>query len=705
MRNARVVCIVVCALLCMLGLSNALFAQTDVAEVTGRVMDPNGAVIIEATVTAKNVDTGVETVVQTNPEGIYRFASLTPGNYEFNVSKHGFKVIVKPGVTLHVADNVSLNFNMMVGALTESVTVQGGAPMVNTTDASISTVVDQSYVANMPLNGRSFQDLILLTPGVVTKTPQDASRSGGVGEFSVNGQRTEENYYTVDGVSGNTGAFAGQLNGQQATVSGNAGSGSLPGATALGTTQALVSVDDLQEFRVESSTYSAEYGRNPGGQFAFQTKSGTNLWHGSAYDYLRNGYFDAQDWFNDYFKTPEPALRQNDFGGTLGGSVRKDKTFFFVSYEGLRLIAPQPPASNVLVPDNTVRQTADPVLQPVLNAFPLPTPGGIDNPSDNTAQYIASWTNRSSLDSTSVRFDHVVKDKLKLFFRFSDTGSSAGSRGGTINLGNSPSVNTITGSTARTYTGGVTSLFSSRLTNDFRLNFTSNDINTRNFIDPIGGGVAVDLRPAAGLGAGSEALFCYFDSAFFCLGLDQAQWFGAQNQWNFVDTVGLSVGRHQFKFGADYRRLAPHAISATPSVGYQYFGPSTVQAPNAGCFSVQSSAPAYPLFQNFSAFGQDEWHMTSRLTLSMGLRWEVNPPPGVTQGLMPYALTGISIDTLMAAPQGTPLWKTAWYNFAPRLGAAYIVRNRAGRETMVDQARTVARGLTSAAILPAHRPV
>src|SRR5205085_7490426 len=125
----------------------------------------------------------------------------------------------------------------------------------------------------------------------------------------------------------------------------------------------------------------------------------------------------------------------------------------------------------------------------------------------------------------------------------------------------------------------------------------------------------------------------------------QAQWFGAQNQWNFVDTVGLSVGRHQFKFGADYRRLAPHAISATPSVGYQYFGPSTVQAPNAGCFSVQSSAPAYPLFQNFSAFGQDEWHMTSRLTLSMGLRWEVNPPPGVTQGLMPYALTGTSIDT------------------------------------------------------------
>src|SRR5213082_2534026 len=190
MRITRMVCLVVCVLLCLLGVNSALFAQTDVAEVTGRVMDPNGAVIIEATVTAKNVDTGVETVVQTNQEGIYRFASLAPGNYEFTVSKHGFKVIVKPGATLHLADTISLNFSMMVGAVTESVTVQAGVSNINTTDASISTVVDQSYVANMPLNGRSFQDLILLTPGVVTQSSQGATASsapalGVTGEFSV----------------------------------------------------------------------------------------------------------------------------------------------------------------------------------------------------------------------------------------------------------------------------------------------------------------------------------------------------------------------------------------------------------------------------------------------------------------------------------------------------------------------------------------
>src|SRR6202034_3927485 len=181
--------------------------------------------------------------------------------------------------------------------------------MVNTESASVSTVIDHTYVENMPLNGRSFQDLVLLTPGVVTQTPQNNGNSllGRTGEFSVNGHRTEENYCTVDGVSANVGASVG------ATMPGGAGpSGSVAASTALGTTQALVSVDDLQEFRVQSSTYSAEYGRNPGGQISFEKKSGANQWHGAAYDYLRNGYFDAQDWFNDYYGTPEPALRQND---------------------------------------------------------------------------------------------------------------------------------------------------------------------------------------------------------------------------------------------------------------------------------------------------------------------------------------------------------------------------------------------------------
>jgi len=175
---------------------------------------------------------------------------------------------------------------------------------------------------------------------------------------------------------------------------------------------------------------------------------------------------------------------------------------------------------------------------------------------------------------------------------------------------------------------------------------------------------------------------------FFQLGYDAAPGFdlpqsaGAQRQWNLVDTVSRSVGRHQFKFGADYRRLTPFAVPFTPFVGYIYFSESGVKA-NTPLTFVASIGPAYPLYDNFSAFAQDEWRVSQRLSLSIGLRWEVNPAPGVTQGLKPYTTQGSSPDTWMLAPQGTPLWQTTWYNFAPRLGVAYILHNTPGRETVV----------------------
>jgi Carboxypeptidase regulatory-like domain/TonB-dependent Receptor Plug Domain len=257
MKREIGVCLFVFALGFLLVFDMAAFAQTGSASVTGRVFDPNSAVIVEATVTAREVDKGIETTVHTNEEGIYYFANLDPGNYQLLIAKRGFNTIKKPGVTLHIADRVSMNFTMRVGDVNETVTVDGGAPLVGMESAAVSTVVDQTYVKNMPLNGRSLQDLILLTPGVLTQTPQTGSTLGYSGEFSVNGQRPESNYYTVDGVSANIGAATG------GTMESGAGpSGSLPAGTAFGTTQALVSVDDLEEFRVESSTYSAEYGRN-----------------------------------------------------------------------------------------------------------------------------------------------------------------------------------------------------------------------------------------------------------------------------------------------------------------------------------------------------------------------------------------------------------------------------------------------------------
>jgi carboxypeptidase family protein len=700
--RSRLACAFVCAMLCLLGAGTSVLGQSDVASVTGRVLDPNGAIIIEAAVAAKNVDTGVEIRVQTNEEGIYGFANLAPGNYEFTVSKRGFKEILKPGVTLHLADTISLNFNMEVGAVTEKVTVEAGATMINTTDASVSTVVDQTYIKNMPLNGRSFQDLILLTPGTVTTSPQITQSFGGVGvagEFSVNGQRTESNTYIIDGVSGNVGSAAG------CSMYFAGASGSLPAATALGTTQALVSVDELQEFRVETSTYSAEYGRNPGGQIVFDTKSGTNRWHGTAYDYIRNNVFDAPDWFNNFFSQKRAALRQNDFGGTLGGPLSvphaydgKDKTFFFVSYEGLRLASPQP-AAVTPVPDDALRASTPAPLDQVIKSFPIANGPELLMPCDPTsdpscpasgqkpsglAEFIGTWSNPGSINSTSARLDHVVNSKARLFFRFNDTESSTARRP-VGPFSSAPVTNEeILGYSLRTYTGGLSSTFTNRLNNEFRVNYSTNASADRFHLVSAGGSTPVDLQKLAGLGPGSivnvELNFGPYD-------ISPAQFSetGTQKQWNFVDTVSYSLGRHQIKFGGDYRRLTPAAIPFNPDLLYSYSSENSVQTNTTDFMLAAVFASAYPRYENFSAFVADEWKVSSRLNLSLGLRWEVNPAPGVTQGLKPFTVDMSNSDpnNWGLAPQNTPLWRTAWYNFAPRLGAAYTMNNTHGRETVV----------------------
>lgn len=660
--------------------STLLPAQTTSATITGFITDQSKAAITGIEVEVINADTSLHYGSTTNSEGSYTVAGLPPGNYKIQVEKPGFKAIVKPDVVLHVQDVVAINFTMAVGSVSESITVEGGAPLVNTESAAVSTVVDSKYVENMPLNGRSFQDLILLTPGIVTQSPQNniADKLGQTGEFTVNGQRAESNYYTVDGVSANLGAAPG-VN----MIAGGGASGSVASATALGTTQALVSVDDLQEFRVQSSTYSAEYGRNPGGQFAFETKSGTNQWHGTAYDYLRNGVFDADDWFNNYLNVKQPALRQNDFGGTFGGPVDipglysgKDKTFFFLSYEGLRLVQPQAATINY-VPDTTLRANTPAPLQQVLNAFPMPNGQDVGN---GIAEFNSNWSNPSSINSGSVRLDHVVSGRLRLFFRFSDTSSSTAIRGNGDFA--TPTEDNSSEYASRTYTVGATSAFTSRLSNEFRLNYSTNRVISDQVIDSFGGSTPVDLAQLSGLSsnAGIAADFIYDG---YELGISQVPQAALQRQWNLVDTVGLSSGRHQFKFGVDYRRLTPIATPLNPSIEYLYLSESSVET-NVADFAVpESFAPAYPLYTNFSVFAHDDWRLTPRLNLSLGVRWEVNPAPGVTQGIKPYTVEGSGPSTYTLALEATNLWRTTWRNVAPRLGVNYVLRDDPGFATVI----------------------
>ena len=661
--------------------SLAVVSQSTNATISGGVTDPIGNFILDADVQIANDATGVVYSARTNRSGMYLVPILPPGNYHVQVSKPGFKTIIKADVVLNVQSAVALNFTLPVGPTSESITVDAASSPINTTDASVSTVIDQKFVENTPLNGRSFQDLISLTPGVVTQSPQSTTQVVGTGgDFSVNGQRTQSNYYTVDGVAANISS------GNGGGVGGAAAGGTLAGSTALGTTQTMVSVDALQEFRVQSSTYSAQYGRSPGGQFSLVTRSGANFFHGSAFDYLRNNFFDANDWFNNYYGTPIPALRQNDFGGTLGGPAwipglykGTDRSFFFVSYEGLRLT--QPNAATIqYVPDTFMRQQATVGMQPILNAFPLPNGHDYGTANDpSLAQFIAPFSLPSSIDSTSVRVDHTFGSKLSLFFRFGDTPSSTGSR--------PYFARTTTTSNAQTYTLGANSQFSSRLTNEFRIGYARSDSAQIGTLDDFGGATPIDLASAMGAGSFKQVL-PVVSISIAGIGAPLMVAYNTRSmgrQWNMVDTASLLTQKHTLRFGVDFRHikspltppgLEPYAVFTTPK---QILAGAPI-APYVFRF-----LPATPVFNQTALFVQDEWHVHPRLSLSFGMRWELSPPPTEQHGNDAYTLLGNIYDpaSLALAPHGTPLWKTTWYNFAPRAGLAWIVRNQPGRQTVV----------------------
>lgn len=658
---------------------SSLRSQSTSATISGGVTDPSGNFIPDAEVDVANDATGIIYSVQTNGSGIYVVPILPPGHYHVQVSKVGFKTLIKPDVVLNVESAVALNFTLPVGARSESITIEAGSSAVNTIDASVSTVVDRKFVENMPLNGRSFQDLISMTPGVVTQSSQSGGSVGLQGDFSVNGQRTESNYYTVDGVTGNIGSGSGTGGNGPAT------SGSLGGSTALGTTQNLLSIDALQEFRVQSSTYSAEYGRSPGGQFSLLSRSGSSTFHGGIFDYLRNDFFDANDWFNDHYRKPIAALRQNDFGGTLGGPVviprfrdSKNDTFFFLSYEGLRLT--QPVAASIeYVPDNSMREQAPLAIQPLLNAYPVPNGtdyGTIGSPS--LAQFIAAYSVPSSIDSTSIRVDHTISPKLALFFRYADTPSSVSSR--------TDFALATTQINATTYTLGATSQLSSKLNDEFRLGYDRSNSGYIATLDSFGGAVPTNLASAMVNGATAKSSLVGMN--FTGIGLGYLGTQDSENlgrQWNLVDTMDVLSGHQHWKFGLDYRRIKSPTLPTYPSVSSYFFSAHSALANSVDDLLLEQGIATTPMFNETAAFVQDEWRVSSSVNLSAGLRWELDPPPTEAHGNDAYTLLGSLADpsSLSLAPRGTPLWKTSRFNFAPRLGVAWIAHHNPGWETVV----------------------
>jgi hypothetical protein len=664
-------------------------AQSPAATLGGTVLDENGAVVPEVEITVLSLSTAVQRHATTGGAGAFVVPLLPPGRYTLTAQREGFATLEVRNIVLNVGDRQALRIRLRVGEVGESVTVVDALnPGVErSASSSVSTVVDRRFVENLPLNGRSFQSLFELAPGAVLTRASFNEQ----GQFSVNGQRANANYFTVDGVSANVGVSAGAAPGQAAA-------GGLPALTVLGGANNLVSLDALEEFRLLTSSYAPEFGRTPGAQVAIATRAGTNELHGSAFEFFRGGGLDANDWFANSRGLARPAIRQHDFGATLGGPVARNRAFFFASYEGMRLRQPQVALTEV--PSLAARAAAGERVRPLLDAFPVPNGAGLGN---GFSEFAATYSDPSRFDAASVRFDLVAAETLTLFARYANSPSRTAQRGGVSSPGQTgQSLNTVnrTALDTETLTAGATWAPGPRATGDLRFNWSRARGETELALDDFGGAAPPDTRmlfpPFAGPdSSGFQVTLRGGLNSGFGTGKNVNNF---QRQLNLVGNLSLVRSGHELKLGVDYRRLAPvyGPLNYAQTV---VFGDGITNGVNAAAttgraFQIKVTAdagPRRPLFTNLSLYAQDAARLTQRLTVVYGLRWELNPPPTERGGNHPAVFRGfdgagggffvggnLAGGDVALAPRGTPLWRTTYNNFAPRAGAAFLLSPERG---------------------------
>jgi hypothetical protein len=468
------------------------------------------------------------------------------------------------------------------------------------------------------------------------------------------------------------------------------GAGSIPGLSIAGSTNNLVSVDALQEFKVQTSTYAPEFGRTPGGQVAIVTRSGTNRVNGTLFEYFRNDVLDANDWFANSRGLPKPRERQNDFGGVLGGPLPlprfgeggpsflsgKNRTFFFFSYEGLRLS--QPLTGTSQVPSELSRQAAPPSIAPFFSAFPHANGAATSN---GLALFSASFSVPTTLNATSIRIDHVFGKKLTVFGRYNIAPSETISR---APFGGSLSQISPTTLTTRTLTLAATLGVNPKVSNELRVNWSWNRGQRRNDLDTLGGAVPVPTSQWFPLSFGPNSNFNFNlnGGTFIQQGFTVNN---VQRQLNLVDNLSAVHGTHQMKFGVDYRRFSPEYVSFRNTAGALFAGATGAVTGQVAIGIISTAAgPFFLSIDNFSAYGQDTWRAARHLTLTYGLRWDIDGYPSERNGNYPTAVSGLdNPSTMTLAPAGTKLWQTTYNNFAPRVGVAYQLSDTQGRETVL----------------------
>ncbi len=625
-----------------------LHAQVNTGTILGTVTDQTSAVVRGATVKVTNIETGIVRTAATGARGEYRIPALGLGSYEVRAEIAGFETGVRNGITLTVGREAVVDFALNVGDVTQQVTVTAEAPLIDTTSASISGLVNSNQMREIPLNARSFLELVPLQAGAVFAESSDPSGvPNGFGKkLSVVGTRPASDSFLLDGADINNAA-------------GVAGSAA----------QTMAGVETVREFRVVTNAYDSEYGHHTGGVISAVTKSGTNQIHGSLFEFLRNDNLDARNFFDRL----KPSFRRNQFGVAVGGPVRKDHTFFFASYEGLRQGLGTTNIYNV--PGRAMRNGiirgesigVNPAVRPFLDAYPLPNQ---PDRADGTAQYISAFTQTTSQNLGTARIDNRISDQDSLFGRYTIDDAEQFTPGGSgfntgLNLG-SPN---------RFVTVEETHIFSSAFLN--RTHFSFSRTNLANFDSALPGFTfpkfsfsdetnvpgTISVSGFSGWGGGSTNPKRHI-----------------QNTFQFKEDFFLTKGRHSIKFGGQSERFQFNQVSDFNGGGsFSFSSPTDFLRKNVNVadFVKPGSDDIRGWRQDLiGLYVQDDINARQGLTFNLGVRYEfittpteVNGKAATVRDITPqhlYSVSGKQTDV------GDPyILNPSLKSFAPRVGVAW----------------------------------
>ena len=669
-----------------LSLSGQMYAQSTTGSIYGSVTDSTGAAIPGSTVSAKDIHTGLVTTTTSNNSGEYVIPNVTPSDYIVTGTSSGFKTQNETGVTVAANQNVHVVFSLAPGEASQTVDVVAGVTLVDTRESALAETIEQDRIQNLPTLDRNTYNLVTTIPGVSNFVADNQTGSKNGAEFSVNGLPQDFTSFYLDGSYNNT--FK------------QGGGNKTPNP------------DAIQEFRLITSNLDAEFGRGPGAVANVITRSGTSQFHGLAYEYLRNDILNARP----YFQAPGPRqpYKQNQFGGTFGGPILRDKLFFFASYEEFLLhqtanifagsiivptalermgdfsatpLASQPTAvpagTNCAAPGQPIKLCAsalDPVAQNVLKYVPLPNASGI-SPQQTAKQNTNSYQGLGRLDYNGIA-NHSIEG-MYFYTEGSDIQPTAGGNQIIGYAGITDIERQMNVVLADNWT------ISSRMVNSFRGFFADNKyINSNLPNEPF----LADLGSTAPEGGSVFAPPRFVISGAFTVGTSGAgPNNNSQSSWGVIDTITLSRGHHQFKLGGSYVRNKFTADGAVSAGGvFNFANNSSIKGSTAiadfllgkaNTFTQASVSTHRTQQYDPALYIQDDWQATQRLTLNLGLRWEMFPPQCCEPHVTGTFIAGQQSTVIPTAPVGLAyqgdknvapgLMNTSLKDFAPRVGFAY----------------------------------